>query len=324
MRGLGHRAAHRRSRDQHPKTRLNDPHLVHGHQRPARRLPQLRLQCLPRGLRQRSRAGAFRAVRALRPRRRDGDPGSDHRARRAGAPDPPRLHPRDPDLAVHDLPHAPAEHVPEQLLRHIDVGLRVRRAVHVAEEAEVSDRRGGAAHPRPQSGRGRDPGQVGRSEFLRDVSKLDPQLKDTQFADYHGHGWNFRAVFKRDRAGTLLDGDGHIVRRRRPGQVQEGRCTWHLDPPRPRLAMRRLPLRAGRPRQRPHLRRGRRGGGDRLHRLPRHRRRYPTLRTSGPAAPPGGTDLSLLRTQDGRRRFEWRGGKLLSSARPWTRSSSGR
>ncbi len=38
--------------------------------------------------------------------------------------------------------------------------------------------------------------------------------------------------------------------------------------------------------------------------------RYPTLFTTGPAAQPGGTDLSLLRTQDGRKRFEWRDGKL--------------
>ncbi len=26
-----------------------------------------------------------------------------------------------------------------------------------------------------------------------EVSELNPKLKDTQFADYHGHGWNFRA-----------------------------------------------------------------------------------------------------------------------------------
>src|SRR5207237_4592567 len=32
---------------------------------------------------------------------------------------------------------------------------------------------------------------------------------------------------------------------------------------------------------------------------------YPTLRTSGPAAPPAGNDLSLLRNADGKRRFEW-------------------
>ena len=48
-------------------------------------------------------------------------------------------------------------------------------------------------------------------EFLKDVSKLNPTLKDTQFADYHGHGWNFRAVFKRDRKGTLLDKDDNPV-----------------------------------------------------------------------------------------------------------------
>ena len=30
---------------------------------------------------------------------------------------------------------------------------------------------------------------------------------------------------------------------------------------------------------------------------------YPTLRTSGPAAPPTGTDLSLLRNPDGGKRF---------------------
>lgn len=44
-------------------------------------------------------------------------------------------------------------------------------------------------------------------EFLADVSKLNPTLKHTQFADYHGHGWIFRAVFKRDRKGNLLDAE---------------------------------------------------------------------------------------------------------------------
>ena len=37
------------------------------------------------------------------------------------------------------------------------------------------------------------------------------RLKDTQFADYHGHGWNFRAMFKRDREGNLLDADGNMA-----------------------------------------------------------------------------------------------------------------
>ena len=46
-------------------------------------------------------------------------------------------------------------------------------------------------------------GNWGDPEFLEKVAELNPKLKDTQFADYHGHGWVFRAVFKKDREGTL-------------------------------------------------------------------------------------------------------------------------
>ena len=49
-------------------------------------------------------------------------------------------------------------------------------------------------------------------EFLSRVwDDVNPQAKDTQFADYHGHGWNFRAIFKRDRDGTLLDKNGNDI-----------------------------------------------------------------------------------------------------------------
>ena len=54
-------------------------------------------------------------------------------------------------------------------------------------------------------------GKWGDPEFLKEVSSLNPTLHDTQFADYHGHGWNFRAVYKRDRRGTLLDAAGAAV-----------------------------------------------------------------------------------------------------------------
>ena len=43
------------------------------------------------------------------------------------------------------------------------------------------------------------------------MSSLNSQAKNTQFADYHGHGWNFMAVYKRDHKGNLLDADGNIV-----------------------------------------------------------------------------------------------------------------
>ena len=146
--------------------------------------------------------------------------------RESGHPIAARLHPRDPDRPVHELPHAPAEHVPEQLPRLHDVGLRSRRAVDVARsEQTISDRRAeireGAG---PQPRRRRAARQVGRPRFP--AQRLRPQpasSKDTQFADYHGHGWNFRAVFKRDREGNLLDADGNDRLARRSGEVAQGR-----------------------------------------------------------------------------------------------------
>ncbi len=36
-------------------------------------------------------------------------------------------------------------------------------------------------------------------------------FKDLQFADHHGHSWNFRKVYKRDRQGRLLDAAGAVI-----------------------------------------------------------------------------------------------------------------
>ncbi len=54
-------------------------------------------------------------------------------------------------------------------------------------------------------------GLWGNLDFLEKVAELNPKLKDTQFADYHGHGWVFRAVFKHDREGNLLDRDDNVI-----------------------------------------------------------------------------------------------------------------
>jgi len=54
-------------------------------------------------------------------------------------------------------------------------------------------------------------GLWGDLDFLEKVSELNPKLKETQFADYHGHGWIFRAVFKHDRAGNLRDREEQII-----------------------------------------------------------------------------------------------------------------
>lgn len=54
-------------------------------------------------------------------------------------------------------------------------------------------------------------GLWGDPDFLARVSELNPNLKHTQFADFHGHGWVFRAVFKKDRSGNLLDHRGEKI-----------------------------------------------------------------------------------------------------------------
>jgi predicted CxxxxCH...CXXCH cytochrome family protein len=62
----------------------------------------------------------------------------------------------------------------------------------------------------------KDPERVSPDDFL--VTSGDPDgalnksLKNTQLADYHGHGWLFRAVFKRDRAGNFTDSFGKPVK----------------------------------------------------------------------------------------------------------------
>ncbi len=59
------------------------------------------------------------------------------------------------------------------------------------------------------------------NEFLKDSApRINPNAKHTQFADYHGHGWMFRAAFKMDRKGNLLDKDGNIVDYDDPNKFQ--------------------------------------------------------------------------------------------------------
>jgi hypothetical protein len=50
-------------------------------------------------------------------------------------------------------------------------------------------------------------------DFLKDTGTpaFNALLRNTQFADFHGHGWLFRKVFKRDRKGNLLDAHGNVI-----------------------------------------------------------------------------------------------------------------
>ncbi len=47
--------------------------------------------------------------------------------------------------------------------------------------------------------------------FLANVTNLNSSTRHTQFGDFHGHGWVFRAVFKKDRTGNLLDYLGRVI-----------------------------------------------------------------------------------------------------------------
>ncbi|MGE0453475.1 MAG: multiheme c-type cytochrome [Vicinamibacteria bacterium] len=54
-------------------------------------------------------------------------------------------------------------------------------------------------------------GKWGDPEYLAEVSGRNALMKTTQFADFHGHGWIFRGVYRKDRKGTLLDGAGKPI-----------------------------------------------------------------------------------------------------------------
>lgn len=147
-------------------------------------------------------------------------------------------------------------------------------------------------------------------DFLKRVSELNPKLNTTQFADYHGHGWNFRAVFKRDRKGHLLDKDGKIVSFDDPEKFKK---AVHLQDIHVDFGMQCVDCHFG---QDAH------GDGHIYGEVAQAVEigcedchgsitQKATLKTSGPAAAEGGRDLSLKRTPWGERQFVWEGGDLF-------------
>jgi hypothetical protein len=145
--------------------------------------------------------------------------------------------------------------------------------------------------------------------FLGGVADLNPTLHDTQFADYHGHGWNFRGVYKRDRQGDLLDADGKIVRDDDPQKFQKAvhLSSIHID-----LGMHCVDCHYSQDMHGSGYIYGEVAAAVEIDCKDCHgtATQYPNLYASGPAALGGGTDLTALRTPDGRRRFEWIRGSL--------------
>ncbi|MEP3421676.1 MAG: hypothetical protein ABJN35_08080 [Erythrobacter sp.] len=177
-------------------------------------------------------------------------------------------------------------------------------------------------------------GLWGDLDFLRNVYDLNPELEHTQFADYHGHGWNFRAIFKRDRDGNMLDAEGEILRPSQEGDTEEEaeyhderwRQRWRRDGegqfvqpgtnPGESVHMMSIHAEVGMQCVDCHFEQDTHGNGLIYGEVANAIEigckdchgtadEYPTLRTSGPAAPPEGHNLALLRNPDGQRRFEW-------------------
>jgi len=162
-------------------------------------------------------------------------------------------------------------------------------------------------------------GKWGDAQFLRNVYDLNKDLKDTQFADYHSHGWNFRGVFKRDREGNLLDAVGNIVSPDDPEKWRkQGEGKFVPPGTNPGKSVHLMDIHAEKGMQCAdcHFAQDSHGNGLIYGEVANAVEisckdchgtadAYPNLRTSGPAARPQGSNLELLRNPDGQRRFEW-------------------
>ena len=166
-------------------------------------------------------------------------------------------------------------------------------------------------------------------EFLRNVYDLNEDAEDTQFADYHGHGWNFRAILKRDRRGNLLTEDGdqssygtdvtNIVDPKSPQKFRKPGEPKFVDAgtnPGDAVHMMDIHAEIGMQCADCHFAQDSHGSGLIMGEVANAVEiackdchgtadAYPTLRTSNMAAPPEGHNLALIRNMDGRPRFEW-------------------
>ena len=139
--------------------------------------------------------------------------------------------------------------------------------------------------------------------------EFNQQLDRTQFADFHSHGWIFRAVFKHDRKGSLLDEKDKPVAFEDPEKFKK---AVHLKDIHLEKGMHCVDC---------HFEQDSHGNG-KLYGETRNAveidcvdchgtvQQKATLVTSGTAAPEQGTNLAGLRTPWRERRFYWKDGRL--------------
>jgi hypothetical protein len=170
--------------------------------------------------------------------------------------------------------------------------------------------------------------------FLANLTDLNGRTRHVQFADFHGHGWAFRAVFKKDRKGNLLDCNGNVLCDVTNEQLRAA-MRYHLQPPKERVPQPGVPVQL----MDIHLEKGMHcidchfvqdaHGNTKLYGEVRAAieigcvdchgtvNQRATLHTSGPAADtsgPHGRDLETLRTPFGKRRFERQGDKIIQNS----------
>jgi len=144
--------------------------------------------------------------------------------------------------------------------------------------------------------------------FLENVSTLP--TKDTKFADYHGHGWIFRAVYKQDRKGTLLDEHDNPIDPDDPNKFDKA------------VHLRDIHLQKGMHCVDCHFEQDVHGDGNLYGEYPNaievrcqdchgSINARASVLTSGPATPPGHTRLLDSLTPFGTRRFKWTNGTLI-------------
>ena len=183
--------------------------------------------------------------------------------------------------------------------------------MYPAEQRKVDS--GFAAEVRERNPEGAAPkGLWADIEFLKKVGtpEFNQELKHTQFADFHSHGWIFRAVFKRDRRGQMLDREGKVISPEDPQKFQK---AVHLKDIHLEKGMHCVDC---------HFVQDNHGNG-KLYGETRNAvevgcedchgtaTALAPLTTSGPAAPQGGTPLGRLTTPWKQRRFYWRGERLF-------------
>ncbi len=174
-------------------------------------------------------------------------------------------------------------------------------------------------HPHSSDHRGQSAGE----QFLERTSELNSEMNLAQFADFHGHGWIFRAVFKQDRKGRLLDRDGKIVDPVRPEKLRDAVLfrasdTGDSPPAGAPVHLKDIHLERGMHCVDCHFEQDVHGDG-KLYGEVRNAieidcidchgtiRERASLVSTGPA---GGNALGKLQTPFGRR-FDWRGTKLI-------------